>query len=676
MLNGDTVIAKTAWRLPAALLCSLLILATQLVLSVRQESQTWDEGCHIYAGYAYWARFDFGLNPEHPPLVKLVAALPLFRLPLHVPAVQDRFFKVEAFLEGKEFLYSNDADAILFRTRLASGSFAVFLVLIVFVAADEMFGFGAALLGSFLLVFEPNLLAHGALVTTDVGLSCCLFAAVYAFYRYAKEPTLPRLMLAGLATGLTLAAKHSGILVLPILFVLAVTDVILRHTSFEERPAAGGQRNLLKDALRALGGLAVIGVLAVTVLWASYGFRFAARPDGLAMNPPLAAYTQEIKPLEGNAIRMLARWHFLPEAYLYGLADVRNVSNNSLSYLLGKVYPHGRWFYFPTAFVIKSTLPFLLLLVLTAIVLARSKEKRREILFLTLPAALYFVQAMTSGLNIGARHILPIYGFLMILCAAGAVKLMALNRRWALVLAPLILWHAASSLRSFPTYLAYSNELWGGPSQTYRYLTDSNADWGQQLKTTKHYLDQRGAKECWFAYFVETVVDPSYYGIPCKPLPTISSLWLKGKMDVPASIDGPVLISAGTLSGYEFGPGELNPYAQFQGVRPSVQIDQGIFVFDGHFEIPLPAALNHANIAADLLASGQVDDAFVHAQTAVRLAPRCVRAQAVLGDVLVKMGRKEEGRAAYQQGLNAASADYPEFQKFWVEILRGKMAQQ
>jgi tetratricopeptide (TPR) repeat protein len=657
----------------AAVAGLLLVLTAQLGLSIRRESQTWDEGCHIYAGYAYWTRFDFGVNPEHPPLVKLVATLPLLGLPLHPPTLQDRYFKVEAFLEGKEFLYSNDADSILLRTRLAAAIFTLFLVLLVFVAAREMFGLGTALLASALLVFEPNLLAHGALVTTDVGLSCCLWAVVYALYRYAKQPSVPRLVIVGLAAGLVLAAKHSGVLVLPILFALVITEFVLRLLPVEPSRAVS-RRIWWEEAVRGIAALAAIIIIAVAVLWAFYGFRFAARPSGLEMNPPLAAYTAVVKPLEGRVIRGLAQWHILPEAYLYGLTDVRNVANNSFSYLFGKVYPHGQWFYFPAAFVIKSTLPFLILVLLAPMALVRWKEKRRQILFLTLPPAIYFLQAMTSGLNIGARHILPIYPFLATLAAAAAGRLISHNRRWVLLVAPLVLWHAVSSLRAFPTYLAYSNELWGGPSQTYRYLTDSNADWGQQLKATKRYLDQHRINDCWFAYFVETVVDPSYYGIPCKPLPVISSLWLKGKMDVPASIDGPVLISAGTLSGYEFGPGELNPYEGFKKVRPMAQIDDGIFVFEGPFEIPLAAALHQASLASDLLANGQLEEALAHAQTAVHLAPKCVRAQAVLGDVLVRMGRKDEGRAAYQRGLSAATANYPEFQEFWVEILQRKLA--
>jgi tetratricopeptide (TPR) repeat protein len=219
-------------------------------------------------------------------------------------------------------------------------------------------------------------------------------------------------------------------------------------------------------------------------------------------------------------------------------------------------------------------------------------------------------------------------------------------------------------------YLAYSNELWGGPSQTYRYLTDSNADWGQQLKAVKKYLESRHTQDCWFAYFAAVVVDPTYYGVNCKPLTTIASVWLQPKIDIPASIDGPVLISAGVLSGYEFGPGQLNPYAQFQQLRPTAVIEDGVFVFDGHFEIPLAAALNHTTRAQLAVRANNLQDALSEAQAAAALAPHSLQAQAELGDVLRRLGRTEESRAAFQKALTSAETIGPEFQRGWVPGLK------
>src|ERR1051326_5858716 len=210
----------------AGVVALVLLLGIQLVLTVRQESQTWDEADHIFAGYMSWERADFGLNPEHPPLVKLLATAPLLPMPLKVPELQKRDFKIEAFLDGKDFLYGNDPDAILLRTRMAAATLTLLLAVLVFFATREMFGAGAAFIALTLLVFEPNLLAHGAFVTTDAGISCFMFTTVYAFYRYVKAPSLWRLLLVGLSAGLALATKHSGIFIFPILFLLAVCEVM------------------------------------------------------------------------------------------------------------------------------------------------------------------------------------------------------------------------------------------------------------------------------------------------------------------------------------------------------------------------------------------------------------------------------------------------------------------
>lgn len=643
------------WRVVAGVVALLIVLSLQLLLSVRQESQTWDEANHIYAGYKSWTDADFGLNPEHPPLVKLVATAPLLSAPLKTPKLEDRFFKEEAFLGGKDFLYQNDAESMLFRTRVAAAIFTLLLAVVVFLGAKELFGTAAAFISLALLAFDPTLLAHGARVTTDAALSCFMFASVYAFYRYVKAPSASSLILVGVATGLALASKHTGMLVLPMLVLLAIYELVRGWTG--DRKVSG------KAALRLGGALVAATVIAVVVLWAFYGFRYAARPNGLQLNPPLAAYVQDLKPHEIWAISTMARWHVLPESYLYGLADVRLTANFYTSYVLGKIYAHGVWFYFPIAFLIKSTIGFmaLLLLAVMAVVLRRLKSGR-EIWFLVVPAAFYLLVAFAVGMNIGVRHILPVYVFLTVLIGGAAAALVRHQRKWAYVVGVLLVLHAASSLRTFPTYLAYANEAWGGPTQTYKYLTDSNVDWAQQLKATKQYLDARGVKDCWFVYFGEGVADFKYYGIPCKPLPTVVTIWLNEQLEVPVSIDGPVLISAGTLSGFEFGPGSLNPYEQFQRLAPSHVIQHGVLVFDGHFDIPLAAALNHVQRSNNLLASKQLDSALAEAQTAASLAPKSVDTQLMLGDVLSAMGQSEQARSAYTKALDLAQTIEPDFQ--------------
>ena len=534
----------------------LIVLSLQLFFSVRRESQTWDEGNHIFAGYRSWTHGDFGLNPEHPPLVKLFTTLPLLWSKPKSPALEERFFKEDAFLRGKELLYQNDPDKILAQTRTAAAIFTLLTALVVFFGTREMFGTGSAFIALALVTFDPNILAHGALITTDVGLACFMFLSVYMFYRFVKSPSALRLVAAGVSVGLVLAVKHTGLLVLPILFLLALCEI------FRAR------------SLKLLGSLALIMLIGWLVLWSTYGFRYDARPNGLQLNPPLAAYVEGLKPYEAWPIRTAARFHLLPESYLYGLTDVKLTANYYTSYVLGKIYAHNVWFYFPIAFLIKSTVGVLALFLLTLGVLAtRRLSHWREILFLVIPVIFYLIVALTVGMNIGVRHILVVYVFLYVLIGGAAWVLINKSRKWGYAIGVLLLLHAASSLVAFPNYIPYANELWGGPSQTHKYLTDSNSDWGQQLKSVKQYLDQREVKECWFLYFAEGVAEPHYYGIPCKPLPTISTLWLNTPIDVPTSINGPVLISASNLTGYEFGPGSLDPYGHFKSLKPTAVID-------------------------------------------------------------------------------------------------------
>lgn len=644
----------TAYEIGA--ICVLLIvMSLQLFFSVRRESQTWDEANHIFTGYRTWTDGDFGLNPEHPPLVKLLATTPLLWSQLKNPPLEERFFKEDAFLRGKEFLYQNDPDKILARTRTAAAILTLLTASIVFLGTREMFGTGAAFIALTLLAFDPNLLAHGALVTTDVGLACFMFLSVYMFYRFVKNPSALRLAVAGAATGLALAVKHTGLLVLPILFLLAACEIIYDLRTHRAAVA--------RQAIKLLGSVALIGLIGWAVLWSFYGFRYRARPNTLQMNPPLAQYTQGLKPHEAWPVSIMARLRVLPESYLYGLVDVRLTAEYYTSYLLGNIYAHGVWYYFPVAFLIKSTLAVLVLTLLTLGVIAtRRLNHGREVLFLIVPVIFYFIVAFTVGMNIGVRHILNVYVFLYVLIGGATVALIRRNRKWGYAVAVLLVAHAVSSVKAFPNYIAYSNELWGGPSQTYKYLTDSNSDWAQQLKSVKKYLDQRGVKDCWFLYFAEGVAEPTYYGIPCKPLPTVSTLWLNDRIDVPVSINGPVLISASNLSGYEFGPGVLDPYGQFKSLTPTAVIDSGVFVFDGNFELPLAAAISRVQKAQNLAQNKQLAEALQEAQTAVELAPNAIQTNLALGDVLSEMGQLQSSRASYEKALQLAKTVEPEFQ--------------
>jgi len=153
-------------------------MAAELWLSVRQLSQTADEGAHLYSGYQYWQARDYGLNSEHPPLLKLVAALPLLPMELKQAHPPPTLSKFEEYVGGGQLLHNNDNDRLLLHGRIAASIFTLLLALIVFAAATEMFGVTAGLLALLLFAFEPNVLAHGALITTDMVATCTIFAAV------------------------------------------------------------------------------------------------------------------------------------------------------------------------------------------------------------------------------------------------------------------------------------------------------------------------------------------------------------------------------------------------------------------------------------------------------------------------------------------------------------------
>jgi hypothetical protein len=654
-----------------AVACLLIVFAAELFLSIRKESQTFDESAHIYSGYSYWKSGDFGINPEHPPLVKLIAALPLLRLHLTVQPPPPIFFRAASAVAGIQFLYSQnawqDADALLSRARVATSIFAFALASLVFAASYEMFGAGAALLALFLLVFEPNILAHGALVTTDVGLTCLLFAAVYAFYRYVKQRSALRLVVCSLVTGLVLATKHSGLLVFPILFVLAALEVAQCYVKPE--PGNGGTTtagSCGRQAIGLLGALAVIAVISVTLLWAFYGFRYQARPGNMEITPPTAAFLQQLhQPLQAHLIGFAERHHLLPESYLYGLTDVASLNHEGRpAYLLGKLYPEGRWFYFPVAFVIKSTLGFLLLLVLAFVAAAkgiRGARIRREILFLAIPPLIFFAAAMASKLDIGLRHILPVYPFLIVLAAAGAWSVARQSRFWAVTIAVLFAFHAVSSLRAYPNYLPYSNEIWGGPSNTYKVLADSNVGWAGGLKGLREYINNHHITQCWLAY--DGPVNPEYYHIPCAPLPTLFSFLLRrGQEAVPEQIQGPVFVGALELPGFDWGPDDMNPYEQFANVHPKTVLQGEILVFDGSFKVPEISALSHFIVATRMLQGGHPDQALLEAKTAAALYPEFLLPHELLAGLYAKGKQPDEALREYQTALHIYQTVHPEFQ--------------
>jgi 4-amino-4-deoxy-L-arabinose transferase-like glycosyltransferase len=650
------------WSFAVGLILLQMIL---VAIIVHGESLTFDEADHIFAGYMMWHSGDYGLNPEHPPLVKLVATLPLLQEKLWVPPLQRRWFKTEAYRDGRDFMERNDgpSHSLLFRMRLAAGVFAVGLSAMVFLMGSKLFGESAGLLALLLVVFEPNVLANSDLVTTDMGVACFFLATIYCFYRYARQPSVIRLLLTGLAAGLTLSSKHSGILLAPMLLGLTLVEIAC---------AERGRRKRMAWTL--FGGLAATVVLAVMVLWAFYGFRYAARPAGLVMNPTLSEYAAPLTGINSWVIGHVANWRLLPESYLMGMTDIHYAAQQYPIFLLGHDYPHGVWWYFPVALSIKTTLGLIGLVVLAGIALiSRRLRLGREFAYLVVPGAIYLAVAILSGMNIGTRHVLFLYPLAALLAAAGLTALAKHSRRWLWIGGGLVACHVVSALAVFPAEMAYANEAWGGTANTHKYLSDSSVDWAQQLPHVKQWVDAHPGEECWFAYSAYPDLRPQAYGIPCHPLPTAHTGGEILPVDVPETIHGNLLLSADDLEACDWPSDQLNVFERFRRMPMAEQIDHSVFVYHGDFDVHEAAALGAVQKSQILLRKHRPAEALDAAEKAVALQPQNVLTQTALGDAQMASGDKNSARAAYELALAAAHRLEADAQPLFVPDLEQKL---
>lgn len=582
------------WLVPAVF-CILLF--GQLFLSVRRLSQTADESVHIYAGYRALKCADFGFSPEHPPLAKMLETIPFLAMSVKIDCQTPTRSDIWTSLD---WLYAQDWEKMLGRARMAASMFAVGLCLLVWIITRRMFGFTTAVVAAALVSFEPNILAHGSLVTTDMPLSFMLLLSVYAFYLWVKNRSARYLLLTGVATGMAFVVKMSGIFVIPILLLLALTDAYLQSGNWAERR---------KTAVRNLAALALIGVVAIGVLWAAYGFRFSAHPDGSLLPPADAGRSFSVK-----VVKAVEKARLLPEAYLEGLLRIRMVSGPERPmFLFGRLHSLGRWYFFPSNMLIKYTLAVLALLVMAGFGLRRLfRQHRRELLFIALPGAAFLLITITqNNMNSNIRHVLPVTSFLLVLAAAGSVEL-AKSKRWvqSFIVGGLLL-HAASSLHAFPDYLSYANELMGGPSNAYRMVPMN--DWGQSFVELRSYLAQHNSQPCYVATIYMSI--PAY-GLPCQPI------WGGGPFQpIPPHLHGTVVLSSLFLeaSKSQLSGGLLSPITK---AAPKARIGgSALLVYEGDFDMRLAAGWSQAYAAWWTIKEGRFGLALQYARKGVEEAP-------------------------------------------------------
>jgi hypothetical protein len=563
---------------------ALALYATLAIVSERHKSAVFDEIIHLPPGYAALALGDHRMNPLHPPLARIIAAAPLLLMDVRVDPDDLAWRTARPWEWGKRFLYRwNDGDRLLFWGRLPIVALAMVLALAVFLWARRLWGVPAGLLALVLCVLNPDVIAHGHLVTNDLPVVLFVFLSVIAFERVVERVTVARTVALAVTVGAAFATKFSAFALPPILAALALV------VAWRPEPLAiaiGGPREV-RGRGRKLAVLAavlvVVGALALVVVWAAYGFQSALTPDAVVDAAMHANDTAPASPVlrVGAA---LTRGRLLPEAWVWGFLNCFKSFASRPSFLLGEYSDTGWWYYFPVAIALKAPLP-LLALVAAAGVLAWTRPAPGRAQWLVwLPPVVFLALTMTQNINIGHRHVLAIYPFLFVAASRCASLAWAARGRagtWARAgVVGLSLLYAASVLRVHPNYLAYFNEAAGGPAQGWRWLVDSNLDWGQELPGLKRYLDANGIAHVTLCYF--GTADPGYYGIASDRLPGYQP---PPPSSVTRSVQpgDVVAISATHLQGLYLDP-EMEPLmARFRARRPMATIGHSIFVYRADF---------------------------------------------------------------------------------------------
>src|SRR3989344_2515338 len=569
----NPTLARYSFWIGLALL--IIILGFVQISSLLADSQTVDEGPHILAGYSYLKTGKILLNPEHPPLLKAWSALPLLilnpDLPEEVKNAADTKAELDQWGLSYEFLHKNrvPADTIIFWSRLMMVILAILGAVGIALIARIWFGNLAGIFAFILFAFDPNVLAHGRLVTTDVGSAIFIFFAAYAFYLFLKKPTALLAIGSGGVFTLALAAKFSSLTLLPVFLILFAIKLIKEKS----------------DLKKYLKLIPLFILTAFISLWTIYGFNIekpindpkvkqlyernaellkdpSAYQDSNGKNYWLARFvihTFDPRKQPGIGLKWAADNVSVP-AYRYfrGLSDfLAHSYRGHYAYLTGHIYETGVWQYFIIAYLVKSPIPLLILLIfafcLYAIFIMRvsvlntskydfiSNIKNKIANFplagyiLLIPPVIYWLISIKSSINLGIRHLMPIYPFYAVMIA-GAIAIILkkipehspkkYQNFTKIIFAILMIWFLAESAIIYPHHLSYFNTLAGGPKNGHQYLIDSNIDWGQDFLRLKEYIKNKNLDSVYLRYFGK--IDWNYYGIKGYAVPTTNDVLKNG----------------------------------------------------------------------------------------------------------------------------------------------------
>lgn len=533
----------------AAIICALLLVNLVLAIhSLLGDSATFDEPLHLASGVAALAHADFRLSPEHPPLGRYLAAwtsLAAGNAWIEPDFPGWRACDVNPVAVRWAFEL-NDGHRLVVLGRFGMLPLLPLTCLAVYLLGRRLAGPNAGLLALAIAALCPSLLAHGRLITTDMPITCAVAWSLLTFARLMERSALGRFVAAGLAIGAASVAKFSWPLLLPALAVMAVcTAASSRRVLLPRRRAArvddNGPPALHTAPHKALYALAAAAGLAMVVwltIWTTYGWRLPMLPPppaddaaaaalhadaeaAIARDWAIALHNPDGSPRAG-AVALVCRWAadagLLPDAYVFGLARALFLTGQRVSFLNGEISEHGRLAYFPTAFAIKTPIAAMALIGAGAAALVLRRAAVRDPVLLAGVAtfvAVYALYVMRGDLNIGHRHLLPVYPLLYAL--AGAAAVCGAGRAGRVFVGAAVAWLVGAAGFIHPHYLAYFNEFVGGPANGHRYLLDSNIDWGQDLLRLAAYAEQNADEHIQLAYFGSAV--PTHY-LPCRPLPS------------------------------------------------------------------------------------------------------------------------------------------------------------
>ncbi|OIP24727.1 hypothetical protein AUK11_02525 [bacterium CG2_30_37_16] len=494
-----------------------------MFFSARGDSNIVDEIAHIPAGYSYLTTGDYRLNPEHPPIIKDLAVIPLLFMHVNFPydywASNNEGKTVNnQWMMGWRFIYEsgNNPDAMILATRIPIMLLSLLTGFIVYRWAKKLYGQNAAYFALFLYVLDANIIAHSRFVTTDLGITAALVIHLYILWKFIRSPRWNGLIFAGLSFGFVMVAKFSAAILAPI-YGLIFLYVVIKNINQEKSPdkffnnfSSGKWQKRFWGYFSSFAMIVLIGVF---LTWVVYAFHIINMPvqvqhDLITEAIPYSEDTKGIlnilhKTTDNPVLRPMGH-------YLLGFTMVAShVNGGHDAFLAGQSSNKGWWYYYPVAFLIKTPIPTMIFMVLAVVLWKRFKTKDFfDQFYLLVPPLVLLGMGMQGSLNLGIRYMLPVYPFIFISVAKmvniidfKALKNLTKKSLPAIGFTLLLVWYALSNFFIYPSYLSYFNESIGGPKNGYKWLIDSNVDWGQDVKRLSNWVDKEGIDKIYVDVF-------------------------------------------------------------------------------------------------------------------------------------------------------------------------------